>query len=129
MDAAADTAWCPTKLNWDGTPRAGHWATCECDVQKDAVYVARETAPSTSTSTCDDVYGFRDADGESCVDYVRKAYCNADGSYGAHWMQGETFDDYANAKGLTAPTACCGCGGGTAARPSSSVVNSVVEEQ
>lgn len=54
--------------------------------------------------------------GRNCDFYAENALCTTDGGYGSGWgADFGTFEDYADADGHTANTACCACGGGTAA--------------
>ena len=55
---------------------------------------------------------WRDREGDTCFVYASGGFCNTNGTYGLAWGDGgDTFEDYAQG-GMTAPAACCGCGGG-----------------
>jgi len=59
----------------------------------------------------DKVDGWVDSLGYSCYDYVDKAYCTPDKSYGIGWEpEFGHFKDYAK-NGVDATEACCMCGG------------------
>lgn len=68
---------------------------------------------STQGSKCTNL-GWRDKRRQSCRDYRRKKYCNADGTYGPGWRRWMvTFEAQADRRmGRTAVEACCACGGG-----------------
>lgn len=61
----------------------------------------------------DTPFGWQDSAGDRCAAYATHGWCDkATGGYGAHWNHSwGTFEDFA-ADDVTAPQACCGCGGG-----------------
>lgn len=52
--------------------------------------------------------------GYTCQEYVSKQWCTLSGDYGAKWRDGDdwTVHGLSAAADVTAPQACCGCGGG-----------------
>ena len=66
---------------------------------------------------CEDMAGWTDSSGVSCVQYAKMAYCTADGKPGAGWQQSAwgMAVGYADPDGVDAFGACCACGGAGAA--------------
>jgi len=79
--------------------------------------VAPGSAPAPApahTPGCDDKpEDWKSLGGSTCVDYVSKSFCTADGAYGSGWKVSDgAFDEWA-VNGVAANVACCGCGGGS----------------
>ena len=71
--------------------------------------------PTTGTGDALVLHSWTSKRGNSCGTHVRNKYCTIDGGYGLGWVTGWgslTFEDDVRL-GLTAPQACCGCGGGS----------------
>ena len=75
---------------------------------------------TTTTTACKDIAGgtdptgWTDVDGVTCDKYVNDHYCTKGGKYGAGWKQRwGTATGFADADGIDAFRACCGCGGGS----------------
>lgn len=49
--------------------------------------------------------------GRSCCTYIKSGWCTSWGGYGPSWGSNGNFQDWAR-DGMTAPQACCACGGG-----------------
>lgn len=66
-------------------------------------------------SGCNDVpRGWQDKEGDGCSTYAQEGWCLATGGVGPNWeSEWGSFDQFANADGATASTACCRCGGGS----------------
>jgi len=64
---------------------------------------------------CQDKIGWNDTDGDSCATYADDEWCTPTGGYGPGWH--EEWGSFADhGKELSAPQACCACGGGSAAK-------------
>lgn len=109
-DGTAGPHWAPDQVFADYTNKKGKHAGTACcgcgggkwkDVGNDRTNMECRDNPAT----------FVDSDGHGCEIYSKYSYCNADGTFGVNWAEGQTYADYTNA-GFTAGTACCGCGGG-----------------
>jgi len=74
--------------------------------------VTTTTNASAVAAGCQDVPGWADNEGDSCLVYESGLYCTSSGGYGDHWE--ETWGNFATYAwaGFTADTACCKCGGG-----------------
>ena len=74
---------------------------------------ATTTPSSPPVDECtDSPSGWSDSDSDNCAKYESHLWCNRDGSYGANWVPGDTYENYA-VNGVTASQACCACGGGS----------------
>jgi len=62
---------------------------------------------------CQDKQGWNDTDGDSCAAYADDNWCTSTGGYGWGWHQEwGTFADHGKHQ-MSAPQACCACGGGS----------------
>jgi hypothetical protein len=68
---------------------------------------------STGSGDSTVIHSWTDKQSYSCHTHIAKKYCDADGGYGEGW--GSSWGSFESQKrlDLTAPQACCGCGGGT----------------
>jgi len=77
-------------------------------------------APTPSPTTCQDVAGWMDSEGDPCSLFELNSYCTKDGREGEGWdtCSWGSIKNYADSKGVTAFEACCACGGGSVPTPS-----------
>lgn len=68
-----------------------------------------------STSSCTDIEGWRDADGDKCEDYLQFQWCTRTGDYGLGWHEEwGSFRSFTRMGLPIATEACCDCGRGVA---------------
>ena len=68
----------------------------------------------TVSKCVDSPSGWTSTHGYTCSDFVNKKLCTASGGYGEGWKSvWQSFARLASVNGITAPHACCGCGGGS----------------
>jgi len=67
----------------------------------------------SNISCYDEPMGWQSKSAHYCDDYMKRDWCTRLGGYGNGWrhMFG-TFADWATGEGVSAPLACCACGGG-----------------
>eukprot|EP00931_Biecheleriopsis_adriatica_P110748 TRINITY_DN85044_c0_g1_i1.p1 TRINITY_DN85044_c0_g1~~TRINITY_DN85044_c0_g1_i1.p1 ORF type:complete len:151 (-),score=19.37 TRINITY_DN85044_c0_g1_i1:62-514(-) len=90
-------------------------ASADGPLIEEAAAVTTTTSSGTLTTTLGRCVGdeWSSKNGRRCCEYYQKNWCTSDGDYGSGWTDSGTFDDWANAKGVSAVDACCECGGGT----------------
>ena len=69
--------------------------------------------PEMPAPLCISTLGWISIDGENCAYYADRAFCTEAGLIGPGWETGwGQVEDYTPKTGISAWTACCGCGGG-----------------
>ena len=71
-------------------------------------------AQAAGEPTCQDVEGYQDSRGNGCSVYVSQRWCTPTLAEGPGWNPswGLLWTRSTNSDGMSAPLACCGCGGG-----------------